>query len=222
MLKNTNMRQIIITLAFLFAFTLTARSQGAAVDLGLSVKWASCNVGAKEPYESGNYYAWGEVKPKECYDESTYKWGTSKNGGIKKYNVRESNHTIHLEAADDAARQNLGGGWRMPTYQERNELETKCRWSWTKKKGVYGYEITSKANGNSIFLPATGYMFGVNMISVPYGYYWTATLSDSESEAYSIAFDQDVIYPYEKAKRYDGRNGTHSRSFGFCIRPVKP
>ena len=115
-----------------------------AVDLGLSVKWASCNVGAGAPEEFGEYYAWGEVKTKNEYTEEnslTYRVKFDNIGGDPEY---------------DVARAKLGGSWRMPTEDEFEELIDSCVWKWTAKNGVDGYEITGP-NGNSIFLPAAGY-----------------------------------------------------------------
>lgn len=142
-----------------------------AVDLGLSVKWASFSIGASSPEDYGVYYAWGETEPKEDYSYSTYKYklGDGSTGFYSKYIVRESQGTIDnktvLDPEDDVAHVKLGGNWRMPTVEEQNELRDKanCTWERTTVNGVGGYKVMSKIagyEGNSIFLPYTGYYIG--------------------------------------------------------------
>ena len=150
------------------------------VDLGLSVKWATCNVGATQPEEFGAYYAWGEIKEKSDYSWSTYKWGNGF-GAMTKYCTKEvygtvDNKTI-LDPADDVAHVKWGGNWRMPTAAELNELHSNCTWTWTTINGVNGYRVTSIANGNSIFLPAAGSCINSNFIgSGNFGAYWSSSL----------------------------------------------
>lgn len=119
---------------------------GQAVDLGLSVYWASCNLGAEKPEEYGDYYAWGETKPKSSYTAENYSY----------YNA---NTTQHIDIGSDisgtqydAATVILGNDWRMPTKAEMQELMNKCEWTWTQINNKNGYLITGK-NGNTIFLP---------------------------------------------------------------------
>lgn len=127
--------------------TLTA---GESVDLGLSVKWASCNLGATKPEEYGGYYAWGETSTKDKYTKENYAY----------YNPATTEYTnigTHISGTQyDAAYVNLGRGWRMPTDEEICELVNKCTWKWVDNNGVLGYVVTG-TNGNSIFLPASGY-----------------------------------------------------------------
>ena len=128
------------------------------VDLGLSVKWATCNVGATKPEEYGNYYAWGETEPKTIYDWSTYKWCNGSSSTLTKYCTVDNKTALDLE--DDAARANWGDSWRMPTDAELAELYEKCTWKWTDDyngTGVAG-QIVTGLNSNSIFLPAAGSM----------------------------------------------------------------
>ncbi len=133
-----------------------------AVDLGLpsGLKWASCNVGATTPEGYGNYYAWGETAPKDDYSWATYKHnnGVNSSDNITKYGNNADNLTT-LEPEDDAATANWGSAWRMPTAAEMDELLEHCTWTWTTQNDVKGYQVTSKTNGNSIFLPAAGYYF---------------------------------------------------------------
>ncbi len=155
-----------------------------AVDLGLSVKWASCNVGAVIPEGFGNYYAWGEVLPKEDYSWSTYKYTCGSQYSLTKYcnnssygndGFTDTKTTLDLE--NDAAYVNWGGAWRMPTDDEWEELLNNCKWTWTTKNGVNGYWVMSKTNSNSIFLPAAGCRHNASLGSVGVsGLYWSASL----------------------------------------------
>lgn len=146
---------------------------GEAIDLGLSVKWASFNVGASKPEEYGGDYAWGETEEKSKYDWSTYKWCNGSENTMTKYCTTSSYGTVDnktvLDPADDVAHVKWGGTWRMPTLEEQEELLNNCTWRWTTQNGVNGYEVTG-SNGNSIFLPAAG------NISGSHGYYWSSTL----------------------------------------------
>ena len=164
------------------------------VDLGLSVKWATCNVGASSPEDYGDYFAWGETKTKSTYynDNSvTYRKKFSDIGGQSQY---------------DAARANWGGTWRLPTKAELEELENRCTWKWTTQNGVKGYKVTGP-NGNSIFLPAAGYRFGSSLSSAgEYGYYWSSTPSERDSNrAYGLFFNSSNQYVYW-VSRYDGQS----------------
>ena len=186
------------------------------VDLGLpsGLKWATCNVGANNPWEYGDYYAWGETEEKSNYEWSTYKWGNGNYYDLTKYCTdsyygRVDNKTI-LDPEDDVAHVKWGGTWRMPTFDEQKELLNKCTWTWTTLNGVNGYKVTGP-NGNSIFLPAAGYRFG------PYaggrgvlGDYWSSSLnSDGSSGAFSLYFGSD------------GHDwGGNDRVSGRSVRPV--
>lgn len=127
------------------------------VDLGLSVLWASSNIGASSPEGYGNYLAWGAVLPPSHGDGfgewRSYIWNDP-NGEFKKYD--ESDKKTRLELVDDVAQYRYGGGWRVPTNEEILELKDNCNWSWQEQNGVWGYKVTGP-NGNSIFLPAGGY-----------------------------------------------------------------
>jgi hypothetical protein len=134
-----------------------------AVDLGLSVKWAACNVGALSPWESGGYYAWGETEEKESYDWNTYKYCNGTYDSLTKYNHNENmgvvDNKMELELSDDAANVNWGGAWRMPSEDEYKELLNKCTWYSSSQNGKNGFLIQSKINGNCIFLPVAGTMY---------------------------------------------------------------
>lgn len=183
-------------------------------DMGLSVKWATCNIGASKSELFGNYIAWGEVYAQTHHSIKSYKW--SKGNSIKKlsqikYN-KEDNKQV-LDAADDAAAVIWGGAWRMPSKEEYMELRDKCIWTWTTQNGVDGYEVVSKVNGNSIFFPAAGFHV-LNMYSGAgtYGMYWTNTLEINEPiHACDMQFNSNAIY-VDKLHRH----------LGLPIRPVFP
>ena len=185
------------------------------VDLGLSVKWATCNVGATKPEEYGGYYAWGETEEKEDYRWSTYKWCNGSETTMTKYCTNSSYGTVDnkttLDLEDDVAHAKWGGSWRMPTLDELKELMNNCTWQWATQNGVNGYKVTSKTNGNSIFLPAAGDRYGTNLYdSGRDGSYWSSSLHESYSNsAYSLSF-------------FRGRYGCYDRYRynGFTVRPV--
>ena len=148
-----------------------------AVDLGLSVKWATCNMGASSPSEYGNYYAWGETRTKSTYTEEN----------CQTYNKSMGN--IAGSSQYDAARANWGGSWRLPTQAEFQELIDKCTWTWTSQGDHNGYKVTGK-NGNSIFLPAAGCRYGSSLsLAGEIGSYWSSSPDESGSQhAYYLLF----------------------------------
>ncbi len=171
------------------------------VDLGLSVKWATCNVGADTSEDYGDYFAWGETSPKTTYTLSTYKYCNGLYDTMTKYCTKSSNGTVDnkttLELTDDAARVNWGGKWRMPTKAEQDELRSSsnCTWTWTTQNGVKGYKVTSKKNGNSIFLPAAGYRdYDVLIVAGSSGDYCSSSLSTVNSnDAYGVGFNSGNV-----------------------------
>ena len=188
------------------------------VDLGLSVKWATTNVGASKAEDYGSYFAWGETTTKDTYNLSSYKYCNSSSTSWTKYNTSSSYGTVdnktQLELSDDAARANWGGAWRMPTDVEWTELREQCTWTWTTQNGVNGYKVTSKKSGytnNSIFLPAAGYRGGSSLSGAgSYGTYWSSSLdAGNSSSAWYVDF----------SSIYVGSNGG-TRFYGFSVRPV--
>ena len=182
------------------------------VDLGLpsGLLWAETNIGAATATDDGNYYAWGETDTKSAYNESTY--------FDSKYTTYSVNGKTTLEKQHDAAYVNWGSSCRMPTNDEFAELlnSENCTWTWTSistsdGSSIKGYQVTSVKNGNSIFLPASGYR-GIASISYcgSNGYYWAITLFSSASNyAYCLGFtssDHDQYYG--------------SRNIGLTVRPV--
>jgi len=185
----------------------------AYVDLGLpsGAKWAIFNVGATAPEGYGDYFAWGETSPKSNYAWSTYKYCNGSSSILTKYNTNSSNGTVDnkttLDLSDDAARANWGGKWRMPTQVEQEELINNCTWTWTTRNGINGYKVTSKTNGNSIFLPAAGYMYDSNVgLARSNGYYLSSSLNSSAPVlAYSMRLDGGYVDLYHYS-RYYGRS----------------
>lgn len=170
------------------------------VDLGLSVKWATCNVGASDPEEFGDYFAWGEIAAKTSY--------TADNS--KTYNNSIYNHDIGGKADLDAARANWGDMWRLPTETELRELFNNCKWTWTTRNGVAGCEVTSKKNGNSIFLPAAGWQGAAANHVGQSGRYWSSTPYSGDSRyACSLDFSSST-----KSTNY------LSCFIGYPVRPV--
>lgn len=193
------------------------------VDMGLSVKWGTCNVGADKPDECGAYFAWGETEPKDYYGWSTYKYGDGMISLTKYcsdsefgYNeFTDSKTTLDLE--DDAAHANWGGSWRMPTMAECEELlnDNNCTWVYKTTSDGYDHDgclVTSKINGNSIFLPAVSHRFQDWEFSV-FGSYWSSSLNEvTPFSAWSMYFNYNSIY---EPKSY-------VRCYGMPIRPVCP
>ncbi|MDO4950087.1 MAG: hypothetical protein Q4E55_08010 [Bacteroidales bacterium] len=188
------------------------------VDLGLSVKWATCNVGASSPGEYGINFAWGEIAPKSEYEWENLKYRVSagSSGKLKfsKYVATGEyglvDNRTRLELSDDAAYEQWGGGWRMPTEAECQELVDKCQWSWTTEGGHVGYRVTGP-NGRSIFLPAAGCRGGSSLNDVgDYGSYWSSSLYTSNSNGASyLGFNSGDHYV---------SNGL--RRLGRSVRPV--
>lgn len=190
------------------------------VDLGLSVKWATCNIGASSPEEYGDYFAWGETSPKLEYTWSNYKFRTSGNDytslKFSKYILSSSfgsrDGISKLEMVDDPARSNWGDGWRVPTENEFQELKDKCRWVWENNGAHSGYRITSTINGKSIFLPAAGAMNGSILSTAgSSSFYWMSNLSKD------YGHDAMILYANKsRAVIYVG-----GRFAGFSVRAVK-
>lgn len=181
-----------------------------AVDLGLSVKWACCNVGATSPEEYGGYYAWGETEEKNIYSSKTYKWYDFEEDEIIKYPDETSGNGFTLEPEDDVAQSLWGEGWRMPTQAEIKELMDRCTWTWTSMNGVYGYKVSG--NGNYIFLPAAGsYCEEIIINCESRGCYMSSTLYNDDIELeHCIGFNKKSPYHLNDYRRN-----------GHSVRPVK-
>lgn len=216
------------------------------VDLGITdgqgnkIMWATCNLGADKEYDYGGYYSWGETKAygetdmsntqnystsnsyvKTYYDWSTYKWCNGSSYTMTKYctssdlGIVDNKTTLDLE--DDAAHQNWGGNWQMPTNEIMYSLCNDCVWTWIPESpdngfgGHAGYKISNKEKSSSyIFLPAAGYCgrSGPEHIG-DCGDYWSCSLSSKSHDARELYFKSASHQPYYSI-----------RYFGFPIRPI--
>ena len=188
------------------------------VDLGLSVKWAKCNVGAKNETDYGSYFQWGDImnKTNSNCDWTNYKHCNGSGTTLTKYNTKSSYGAVDgkttLDPEDDAAAQIMGGAWRMPTETEIQELITNTTNEWISNyngSGVNGYKFT--ANGNSIFIPASGsrsgYSFGNRG---DYGSIWISSLDTSDPQiAQQLFFNSGLI-----------ETSTGTRFYGRAVRGV--
>lgn len=178
------------------------------VDLGLpsGLKWATCNLGASQPWESGDSYAWGEIKPKK---EGKYKWSDETGKKIIKYCISSKYGKVDgknkLDREDDAVIANWGYAWRMPTWREIKEMYNGCYWecvSTYKGNEIVGQLGTSKKNGESIFFPFEDITFeGLKMF--PYNLFFRCYRSSVSTKIDYI--DGDIL-PF--------------RESGQSIRPV--
>ncbi len=199
------------------------------MDLGLSVYWATCNVDATTPEGWGDYFAWGETetyyKAGHAYDNPCTYWKDGKSSGYSwdtysftsdsgstftKYNDTDGKYV--LEAKDDVASAKWGAAWRMPTMTELSELCYRCRWEWTTKNGMSGYNVVSWEVGSdaAIFLPAAGVLDGGDLNEAfYYGYYLSSSLHDTHNAWYLNINENNV-----------SASGAYPRFGGFSVRPV--
>ena len=189
--------------------------------------WATTNIGAEKPEDSGYYFWWGDTVG---YKREGDKWvatdGSSSNCSFEKANTPTYNKSIAtlqsegwitadgvLAPAHDAARAHWGGAWRMPTDQELSDLVDKCDWTWTTQNGVKGYIVRGRDDyaANSIFLPCAGYGSGTSFYySGSFSFYWSSVPSSDYYYSWYFYF----------------LSGTHitnynHRYFGQSVRPVQ-
>ncbi len=181
------------------------------VDLGLSVKWSTCNVGATTPEEYGDYFAWGETTTKTDYNQSNCPTYGLSESELQSQGYIDSEGNVTSQY--DAATANWGGTWRMPTYAELSELNTQCTWEWINTNDFKGYIVTGP-NGNSIFFPAAGFRRGSSLdYAGSVGDYWSSTPYDNyyynDNFAYYLNFGSSGHYVY------DG-----NRHYGQSVRPI--
>ena len=198
-----------------------------AVDLGLPSgnKWANVNMGAALPTDAGAYYAWGELTPKVTYWWKNYKWGGNRRSHVSKYCPSNKSslwdgegapdNIMLLDPSDDAAIAGWGGSWQIPSVEDYEELIDKCTWTW--QEDYEGTEIDGfliENNGNSIFLPAAGYVFDFGSASGENycGYYFSTSVASSPSDCITLYF----TIGDEKGTM----NHSEGRYCGFPIRPV--
>ncbi len=191
----------------------TEPTPGDLIDLGLSVKWASCNIGATEPQDVGGFYAWGETQTKSTYSWSNYSWCGGSETTLTKYCTLSSYGTVDnktvLDSADDVAYSTSGGKLRMPTSAEWQELIDRCQWTKINYKEQDGYLVSSPVTGNAIFIPCNGFKTKSNYYNFYAPYYWSSDLrtvlpSDAMKMAYLVSCEI----------------GGHERYEGLGVRPV--
>ncbi len=187
------------------------------VDLGLSVKWASYNVGAVNPWDEGNFYAYGEIEPKQTYTLENYQWYYDWEG--EDHDQWEEYLKLGATITGtnyDVAHVKWGDQWRIPTRDEWRELINNCDFTWTGMNGMTGALVTSQINGNSIFLPAAGNMVNAEHTHDQLGcFYWTSTeyeQTDISQECRNYRANIDASN--HSAEGYDYPD------VGFSIRPV--
>lgn len=187
------------------------------VDLGLSVKWATCNIGADSTWYGGAHFEWGEVEPRQWDDSKENKYCAYSSDITKYCTIAKYGHNglvddkIILDAEDDAATINWGGRWRMPTKEEFDELCDNCTFELQTLNGKIGYKVIGK-NGNFIFLPMPDIEEGEAMW-VHVGRYWSSSLYISlPFQAYQMVLEKYSV------DVYDWDRGSSSA----FIRPVCP
>ena len=191
------------------------------VDLGLpsGTLWSKTNVGAENPEDYGDYFAWGETTPKENYSWSTYQWCNGSYGQMTKYCTQSSygnngftDNKTELDPEDDAATANWGEEWCMPSNDQVQELMNNCTTMWMTRNGVYGRLFTSNINGETLFIPASGFRDGRSLDNVgSSGSIWSRTLDVYIPDyAYYLSFGSEEVIWYG-----------FDRSRGRNVRPVR-
>lgn len=182
-------------------------TEGKKVDLGLSVKWAGWNIGAKSPEQYGNYYAWGEVKEKYNYSSDSY---TCNWEGLSKMNIGGTKY--------DVARVEWGDEWRLPSRDDLMELINKCNWTFIRYRGTYGVKATGP-NGNSIFFPFPGFKSGTKVNNEKnIAFYW---LDSSDTIVSSVKYGQALYLKVsDSGKSFHGEWYFTFIEFGCSVRAV--
>ncbi|MBR1487453.1 MAG: Ig-like domain-containing protein, partial [Bacteroidales bacterium] len=200
------------------------------VEMGPKIFWATRNIGAVNPWDTGDYFAWGETEAKTSYSWNTYKWGTA-NNELTKYNDDSTFGTVdnpaylYLQADDDAARVNLGPGWLTPQKNDWQWLVDNCDWEWTddyEGTGTSGYVVTSTVSGyttSSIFLPAAGLYINAPARVGRAGNYWSGNHGRK-----NVTGDEEQGMPY-KAWYMNFTSSGHQvssidRFYGIPVRPM--
>lgn len=192
--------------------SVSTAGAGEIIDMGLSVKWRSCNLGALAPEMQGDLYAWGETETKATFSTDGYKWfGYNENGKaiITKYNVDSYFGSVDgktvLEPEDDAAHVHLGYQWRMPTKEEVQELYSNCTLNWTTLNGQPVCEMVSSINGQSIFFPLWRYE--------TWGEVWSSSLDENGCHR---AWEMSILGNMKEVELFNGCG----RESGCPIRAV--
>lgn len=213
-------------------------SDQSFVDLGLSVKWATCNLGASRPEESGDYFAWGETAPKKDYSWKEYKFG--KEAPFSKYqpktevivkhlfkaneHITKGDNKTQLDKSDDAAAVLLGGNWRMPTIDDFKELVLNCNWTTAYMNGVKGFKVRSLVSGytyNWIFLPHCGFNIDKDEVHSTMTSYATSSLDKKDARfAMHLSININWCNPGQVLSNLELSKSSGIRCSGHVIRPV--
>lgn len=189
-------------------------TSGEMVDLGLSVKWASCNLGARVPEETGYFFAWGETTQGNNFTWGNYDFSADETGEIlTKYNSEDGRRI--LDWNDDVVYTTKQDNWRMPTIEDWNELRDNCDWTETTLNGVRGFRITSRTNDNSIFLPSAGLLDGRQLRDGMRPRYWSSSLTNGDNLATARNLNEGCYYNW-RATYYYG----DARYLGMPVRGV--
>jgi hypothetical protein len=196
---------------------IAAPVEFTAIDLGLpsGLKWANMNIGAEAPEGYGEYFSWGNVTGHKSTNGSTfddrYNWGTntgpyaSTPGASIQFTSQHKNADYSATSGYDAARENLGGSWRMPTATEIQELYDNTDNEWTSFNGVHGRKFMKKSDHSVyVFFPAAGFGDGTSLRNRgSYGRYWSSSLS-SAGRGYCLRIDSSYILPQDDYRRFGG------------------
>lgn len=239
-IKKTTAFAILLVLGCAVSFAQNTTYGHEFVDLGLSVKWATCNIGGNSPEDYGEYFAWGETYPKSCYNKMTYKFAGETLGqkdlptleaqiksmvDYTKYLGKENiinPDDVKLAPEDDVAQVKWGKEWRMPTIKEIEELVDSCNWIYGEVNAIKGYWAISKINGNKIFFPLAGYIYDDTLTDVgKSGKYWASELrKDMCFEAYQIWISHDDSLKDMLNKTSVIVSDDGYREYGRTVRPV--
>lgn len=224
MMKGTRIYAL-IALMMVFAVSCTKPDdvEHEYVDLGLpsGTLWATCNIGATTPEGYGDYFAWGETKAKSVYNWGKYKYAKGyfdEYPLLTKYctddsygnNGFEDNLTL-LQPGDDAATANWGRDWRMPTFEEWEELRNNTTRIWTTQNGVYGKLFTG-SNGNTLFLPAASFQQEGSNVNFSVGSYWSSTLEEWSPNC-------AIIFAFQE-RESENEIRSYYRCYGLSVRAV--
>lgn len=215
--KDGKSRQVFVTELDSITFFPNVEHEYADLGLPSGTLWATMNIGATCPEDYGDYFAWGETwgynSAKRFFSWDSYKWCRDSEKSLVKYCLSSGYGDVDgkdtLDPEDDAATANWGEEWQMPSVEQKDELQNPnyTKWTWKKENGINGYEIKSLKNGNSIFLPATGYYVYGKLTSIgDYGNYWLCSInSENQAQAIIMAFYSDKVGMFE-SDRYIGRS----------------
>ncbi len=177
-----------------------------AVDLGLSVLWADCNVGGDSESPIGGLYGWADPTGEKT--SQNVKDYLDVAGGLYVKTPQNITGTQY-----DIATAKWGQGWRIPSKEDWKELIEKCKWTKENAFHVYGYRVEGP-NGNSIFLPNTGLRYGEAISNTDAGYYWTSEMAQNNREcACYYYFDREM-----HNESVDTRTFVYS---GRAVRPIR-